>query len=412
MHLQANMIDITPLKPVLQGGYRTRDHVYENVHDPIIASIFILTILEERYIWIGIDVSNGTTALIDEVLMNLKLHQVHLDKDHLIFGGSHTHSGPNIYVEREPDKADKDYFQYAGRTIAEGIIKTMGLPKHEVAAKYAKIEIDGLYSNRNTKDKLCDKFVHCIGFFERDKLIAIHVTLSHHCTLLGPDNFSLSADLFGALRKKFIDTYQVPVLMAQGNAGDMGNRQYRSGNGFEALAYQAEEIYKQIQAKLEWRNIALEAYHYHHYVYHAIYTIDATMYDEELRLAEAKLKVAKDVDEQKILLSEIRGYQRKQEQGSGVQHLDMPVEIIDMMDVQLIIIPGELSSYLGMKIKQASPFPHCIIWGYANGAHLGYLIDGDGYDHDSFESRISVYPKGVADGYTEFIMAHLSKKMK
>ncbi|MDQ0360529.1 hypothetical protein [Breznakia pachnodae] len=407
MELQVNICDITPQNPVFQGGYYTRDRVYDSIHDSIMASIFVLTINSEKYVWIGVDLSNGTTILIDKVLEYLKEKNIHLEKDHLVLGGSHTHSGPNIYVDKEPDRADYDYLCYAANKIAEGIKEAYQTEPVEVTTKYSKIYIDGLYSNRNDKQKLCDKYIHLIGFFHQDQLQAIHVTLSHHCTILGPDNFQLSADLFGALRKKLEIEYGIPILMAQGNAGDMGNRQYRLGNGFEALEYQSDAIFQQIKEKIQWESVKFDTYDYKVYYLDEHYILDASFYEDKVKEYENKLKSAKTIDERKILNSVIKNYHRKADLGSGEKQITMKVEIIQMGELQLIVVPGELSSYLGMEIKKRSSSEYCIIWGYANDANLSYIIDNDGYDSDSFESRISIYPKGVGEDYKNFIIEHL-----
>lgn len=407
MELQTTIWDITPKTPVMQGGYGTRTKPFESVHDPIMASIFIITIQTESYIWIGADLSNGTGVLIDQILVELETLHVSLDKAHLIFGGSHTHSGPNIYVDREPEVADQDYFYYVAKAIAEGIVATFQKKKVEVTTKFSKIYIDGLYSNRDDANKRCDKYVHVLGFFSEEKCVAMFVELAHHCTILGPDNYQLSADLFGAIRTKLMDVYHVPVLMAQGNAADMGNRQYRVNNGFEALTYQAQHLCEQIQEKLTWEIIDMEGYEYHSYVYEATYELCPEEYLEKLQQAQEKYDTTTDADEKKLLFSAIRGYKRKIDLGSGIRHLSMPVEIIQMKELQLIIVPCELGSILGMEIKEISNAKDCIIWGYANGAHLGYLVEGDAYDEDSFESRISNYPKGVGDRYASFIKEKL-----
>lgn len=407
MELRTLMCDITPKRPVMQGGYGTRLQPFSSVHDPIMAVLFALTIEGKTRYWIGADISNGTNACIEEIIKQAAKKGKVITRDCLIFGGSHTHSGPNIYVDKEPDKADPDYFVYACERIAEALVQIDELTGLTVRTRYSKVWIEGLYSNRNDKEKRCDKYVHILGFFNEKNLIALHVTLSHHCTILGPDNYELSADLFGALRQKLMQLYEVPVLMAQGNAADMGNRQYRCASGFCALDQQANALCQQIQEKLSWMDIDMEGYEVHRYTHITEYTLDASIYDEKIRLAEENMKTAQTVDERKLLYSALRGYRRKQTLGSGVHKVEMPVEIIDMKELQLIVVPGELGAVLGMEIKACSKAKACIIWGYANGAHLGYLVENAAYDEDSFESRISIYPKGVGDAYAAFIKEHL-----
>ena len=167
------------------------------------------------------------------------------------------------------------------------------------------------------------------------------VELAHHCTILGPDNYQLSADLFGALREKLMQQYCVPVLMAQGNAADMGNRQYRVSNGFSALEYQASHICEQIKEKLSWETIDMEGYDYHFEEYQASYLLNPDDYTKKLEYAQKRYDASTDIDEKKLLFSAIRGYKRKIALGRGLRTVCMPVEFIRMKELQMIIVPCE-----------------------------------------------------------------------
>ena len=401
---------ITPKKPVLQGGYGTRNHPFEGVHDDLLASIFVLEIQQEPYVWVSCDLSNGTGALIDEVFRSLRHQGCGLEKDHLILAGTHTHSGPNIYVDREPDKADPECFCTIAHIIAQGIVDALNKPRTEVCVKYADVLIDGLYSNRNSKTKLCDKHIHILGFFHEQELLGMWVNLAHHCAILGPDNYLLTADLFGAMRARLEQHYAAPVLMAQGNAGDMSNHMYRTGSGLEALDKQADAICQQIVAKLQWRPIRMEHVNYGRYLHTEGYELHAAVYQKKLEEYRARLEQSKDADEVKWLHSKIRNCSKKLALGDGPQVIDMPIEVWDMDDVQLLIVPGELGSVLGLRIKEHSSKKICLIWGYSNGANLGYMVERKAYEENSFESNISAYPCGVADDYTDYILHVLQKR--
>lgn len=409
MKIQCCIVDITPFKPVMQGGYRMRDKPFQAVHDAIEAVVYCLTIDSEKYFWVSADISNGTGALQHGIIGCLAAKGFQLAADHMIFAGSHTHSGPDVYVDREPFRADREYFAYICEKVAAAIIECSTAHSHTVLAAISKIQIDGLYSNRNSRTKPCDKSVNILGFFEQEKLIAMFVNLSHHCTVLGPNNYMLSGDLFGAMRRKLAQHYGCYVMMAQGNAADMGNRQYRSGNGFQELEKQSSAIVQQIFEKLAWTSVDIDGYEHHRYVLPECFEVDTSAYSSRIADAEETISRNESIDSVKLAQSALRGYQRKIELGEGKHNKDMPCEIINMHDLQLVVLPCELGSILGMRIKAASPAKHCIVWGYANGADLGYLVEAEAYDEDSFESRISVYPAGVGDDYTSFIIAHLDQ---
>lgn len=410
MKLYATKVCITPIEPVLQGGYGTRDHAYEAVHDDLYASIFILEIQDEEYVWISCDLSNGTKTLLDEMIKNLRLQDCNIEKDHIIFAGSHTHSGPNIYVEKEPEKADRNCFKYIAKTIASAVVEAFNEERVEVSTKYSDIVIDGLYSNRNSKIKQCDKHVHVLAFYDQDKLYAMWVCLSHHCTVLGASNYQLTADLFGAMRKILEENYHCEVMMAQGNAADMSNHMYRKEASFKELEYQSHAICKQIIEKMDLVDIDMDSVDHSSYVHTQLYSLDSSKYKKDLENYIKQDSLTDDKETKKWLNSKIRACKRKIALGDGLQLIDMPFEIWDMSQVQIIVVPGELGSVLGLKIKHASYKKPCIIWGYSNGANLGYLVEKEAYEQDSFESNISNYPSGVADDYTESIIKVLKKR--
>ena len=407
MKIRTLTCDITPLNPVIQGGYGTRNHPFESVHDPILAIIFNLEIKHKDYYWISLDVSNGTNPIIEAMIYKIKLLGKDISKEQIILCGSHTHSGPNIYIEKEKD-ANIQYFDYMTSRLAESVYKIHNYEKIEVTTKYSKVYIDGLYSNRNDKEKECDKFIHTIAFFNKDKMIAQWINLSHHCTILGPKNYRLSADLFGEMRKILTNHYHCPVMLTQGNAADMGNRQYRIGNDFEALSKQAFDICTQIISKENFKEINIDDYDYHKYTLSESYELDINQYQAKISNIQNQLSKVNSLDEEKLLLSSLRGCQRKIDAGNGKHTFDMNVEIINMNELKLVIVPGELGSILGNKIKKSSNISNCIIWGYSNGANLGYLVEKKAYEEDSFESKISAYPAGVGDDYTSFIVSHLN----
>lgn len=409
MKIAVHRCDITPEHPVMQGGYK-RDHPFEGIHDRIGASIMVLEVDGAVRVWVSCDVSNGTAQLVDGVLEQLDELGSPLRRDQLVLAGTHTHSAPNINVHWD-ELADRDYFMHLCKVLGEEISKALQMKRVEVHGfRYSDVLIDGLYSNRNDINKLSDKHCHLIAFDGEDGMIALYCCMSHHCTVLGPKNYLISADLFGALRERLEREFGAFVLMAQGNAGDMGNHMYRQSSTFEELDRQADAIMSQILNKIDWHGIDLDGYRYRRFALEERYTVDCAFYQQRKSDYLHQLETSHDAEEVKWLNSAIRGCDRKLEGGSSERAVSMPVEIIDMHDAKMVVVPGELGSILGLRIKACSDRQPCIIWGYANGSNLGYLVEREAYDADSFESRTSPYPAGVADDYEQFIESVLNEK--
>ncbi len=92
--------------------------------------------------------------------------------------------------------------------------------------------------------------------------------------------------------------------------------------------------------------------------------------------------------------------------GNGDHEVNMPAEIYTMDDLQIVCIPGELGSLLGMMIKEASNRT-CILWGYTGAGDLGYIVDRRAYQEMCQERNTTIYPEGEPEKYTEFIIQNL-----
>ena len=407
MKIAVRQCDITPLRPCWQGGYVQRSQVYEHVHDPITATVLALTLNDKKMIWVSLDVSGVRADLARQILDKTAAKGVTLEPEEIILGATHTHSGPLVgsYYDRP---ADPEYCDLLVDRVSSAIAEAYRDPGIEVKARYSKVMIDGLYSNRNDRNKQSDKMVHLLGFFEQGQLSALYCTLAHHCTVLGPNFMDLSADLFGEIRRLLQKQFAVPVLMAQGNAGDMGNKQYRQSNLFDEVERQAAAIVDQIRKKqTPWETLQLTEIQCRTVVYHAVYDIDAESFAQKKADFEKQLETETDFDTVKLLVTGIQSFERKIAAGSRHVERKMPAWIYTFGDLQIVAVPGELGSILGMRIKAASSAKVCLVWGYVDPCDLGYMIEKEAYEGFSQESNVTDYPAGIPDAYAAAIIEAL-----
>ncbi len=85
----------------------------------------------------------------------------------------------------------------------------------------------------------------------------------------------------------------------------------------------------------------------------------------------------------------------------------MKYRIFNIDDMQIVVVPGELGSILGLRIKNASSAKICLVFGYAAPTYLGYMIEKEAFGSFSQEANVTDYPPGIADAYTEEIIRHL-----
>ena len=408
MRISFKQSDVTPKRPCWQGGYVQRKTFYENVHDPINSTTLCLSINDKKIVWINIDVAGVNQELQDTIIKKCHDNGVDVDVDSFVLSATHTHSGP-LLGDHFDRTADKEYVDFVIDTLVDYIKTVFTSEGTEVRVKYRSTLIDGLYSNRNDKNKLSDKIVHELGFFDNDeRLVLILCTLAHHCTILGPNFMDCSADLFGELRRQISAKENVPVFMAQGNAGDMGNKQYRQSNLYDEVLKQATNITDQMNKKhSEWQSLQVNSFNIRSGKYKAIYDVDVNEFIVKKADFEEKLKTETNFDTVKLLVTGIKSFERKIAKGSSHVERDMPYRIADMDDLQIVFVPGELVSILGLRIKEASKAKVCLLWGYVAPGNLGYMIEKEAYEGFSQESNVTDYPAGIPDEYAANIIENL-----
>ena len=411
MKLSVRQADVSPKENVYLGGYVQRKTRMEGLHDPIMCTVFVIEVKEEKLIWCTVDIAGTSDRMVDTVLNKLKDRGVETDRKHLVLCCTHTHSAPNTTDRFGRDtfgQPEEDYFQYLTSSMADTIADACNDAGTEVTTRYSEVLIDGLYSNRNDKNKLSDKHEYMIGFFDKeDKPVGIYHLMAHHCTVLGPQNMLCSADLYGSLRPKLQEYFNCPVFMAQGNAGDMGNKQYRDGNDFAALERQSSNLFTQIVNKYYWKDINMESFEQKDVCYHAHFHVDYSEYKDKYKEFSERLKTATNVDEIKLLTGWVGMAKMKMDLPSEDKDIDMKASIVNMGELQMVLCPGELGSILGLRIKEASKAKLCFVWGYNQDFNLGYMIEREAFETESQESQVTEYVPGIADEYVNEIISNM-----
>src|SRR5262249_6046886 len=83
------------------------------------------------------------------------------------------------------------------------------------------------------------------------------------------------------------------------------------------------------------------------------------------------------------------------------------VQAIQLGDLVLVGVPGELFAALGLQIKQCAPAQHTIVLGYTNG-NIGYIPTRAAYDKGGYEItsayRFYGYPAALAPEAGELVV--------
>jgi len=408
LEVGAAALNITPSKPQYMCGYVMRTEKSKGTHKDLAVTSFALRADTKLIILISAElimIDQEMSQSVREVLSK----KYSIPEKMISIGAVHTHSAPviNTAIDSE-EKLDKEYRQYIICQMikaAEESVNNLQTVDHTI---YRSGRIEGLYGNRNNKLDDGDKWVHIIDFKNKENLIASIVNFSCHGTVLGPDNYYLSADLPGEIRRGIKDKTGIPPLILNGNSGDMGNRQYRQGNDLNELNRVGAEICSQILSFSKETEINICNLSCDEVKQEIHYKMDKQKLKELISENELKLEKEENYDKRKLLKSGITFLKERMSRSKLDVSIDITSLIYKLGDLAIVTIPGELFSKLGLQMKKDSEYKPTLIFGYANNFNGGYLVSESDYG-DSYESVTTEIPKGKPEELIAEITKHLKK---
>lgn len=387
-------------------GYAMRTGKSIGVLDELYCRALVLKLEGEIFIWATLDLCRLEEAISDypRTVMAAKYS---VPKEHIIISTIHTHSGPDISFEDEGEDRNHRkavYRDFMMKQLFEAVDECFDRGFLEVKPYMVRGTIDGVYGNRNYKDKPSDKDINMILFRNENHVAAGIFNFTCHPTVLGIHNMKLSSDLLGNVGKALDEKYNSIFITMQGACGDMGNRQYRRGNDEKELWRVRDEIMEQVdrfgetEIPMDLKPVEIRTSQYtvrHQYDRDAIRV--------QIEEDQKKLDAAVTEDDRKLLWSGIRHLKRKMEAG-GVD-VTLRSVIFHLGDLDVVTIPGELFSAFGLQIKEKLAAPMKIIWGYANYS-AGYIVEKDEFGK-GYESMSTPFPQGEAELYVQHIIDDL-----
>ena len=276
-----------------------------------------------------------------------------------------------------------------------------------ISVRYCVTSINGFYSNRNDLNEPYDSDAVLMLFERTDgRLQGGFLNISVHSTVLGPDNMYCSYDLIGTIRTYLKDHYGCNFTATMGAAGDISNRQYRQGNGFEELRRVASGIAEQIIANHEYHVIDFSAVSEITLDHPVKYDnrIHFSEYQEKLMSIEESLKdPTLSRDQFKLLLTSKEQFENKLKRETV--EFNAITKIFDFGPMLLIGFSGEMSSILGMKIKHSAEGRLTVIVTCCDD-DLGYFIEEDKYGR-YYETIATDVPMGEPEKIVKAIISEL-----
>lgn len=401
--IYTSQVDISPDRPVYIRGHAMRKGKSQGIHDRLEATVCWFVNDDIKHLFINGDMSNWDYDFVHEFKKRI-CETLPVKQENIVLSATHTHSGPVLTTTESSMPHDEEYRNEVMDKLADAAISSYGKEVNVEKIICTQGESNGYYGNRNSKNKYGDNTIYMFEFKDsNDSNVAAFINISCHATLLSPEEYQLSGDLFGAIRRKMSNYLGVVPMMMNGNAGDMSNRLYRKNNDFAELDRVSAGIAHQIMGFSNKTEICLSNEKVKTFTFNVNYKTDKEALENKLEIFTRKLDSVTEYDDRKWIISEIAGFKRK----LAVDYVDLNFEttIYRMGDLELVIIPGELVSEFGRIIKKTSSAKVCVVWGYANG-QTTYIVEASEFNggHDGIATNL---PKGKAEEYVSLILQNL-----
>ncbi len=412
---------VNPKLPIALGGYAKKRIAFE-IHDSLYTRCIAMEDCGKKYLLAQCDCIALDDTVRFAVLAELAKQNIWIEEAHFVLLATHTHSGPAGTLD-------------TSRIPFQGLQNVFGAPNHEyqklltdkitLAAKnafenlspctltIAHGTIEGVGTERHDPDLPGDNSLLTLLFERKDGKRVLIYNYACHPTVLPPDNLLLTADLPYGVEQALSRDYDM-VMFINSCCGDISTRFTRTSGTYEQIAAYSQIITRNIQNALTSP------------IYHEVFEhIDISQYpitlpakqlgtvaEETLQLKnyQAKLSAGKsqglNAKELRILESYVEGAEISVDLArtlQGFHALEAHFSIIKLQDLIIAVIPGELFSTLGRKLKNN----HIEVFCYGNGYYL-YFADQAAYDLKYYEAMSSPFAKGVG----ELLINEIQKTIK
>jgi hypothetical protein len=238
------------------GGYAARTHGSTGVHDPLYATVLVIESGNESIALVTCDLRSFVSTRVGELAarrFGIKTTLINV---------SHTHSGPLTWELRSPwyAQAEDKMVEAIGAAKAAMFPATMSIASGEIYLGHNRrriVDHKGTMWWRNAEalpSHPLDPSVHALVIKDDlGKTRVVLVNYACHPSVLGPGNYSYSADYPGAMRRAI--EAQIPgatALFIQGGAGDINPYRDKepAATQFQAMEEMGQKLGKYVASTL------------------------------------------------------------------------------------------------------------------------------------------------------------------
>ncbi|MGC9317353.1 MAG: neutral/alkaline non-lysosomal ceramidase N-terminal domain-containing protein [Armatimonadota bacterium] len=402
-YLQAGTaaIDVTPPLGTNMGGYASRDHGAEGVHDPLTAKALTLTDGPTTVLLVTCDIISFDYGFIDPLMERIE-QATGIPRSHVLVSNSHTHSGPLTPGVSGFDLVDEQYVavladklvSIAGLALEDPRPVTVGFGRANVRVGYNRRETtaEGVRLGIDPRGPLAPFFDVIALRDEAGDLLATWFCHAAHAVVLGGDNYLISADYPGPAQQAVEAVHPgARAMFAQGCCGDINAERGRPGT-FEEVRSRGLKLAGAVMMAVEEAPPVPDA------------TLGAASRCLELPLrqpppaaqVEAELeqlrpqyeqaRQAEDTVQERVLKWRIRRRETMLEAAregvAGTKRFD--VTALRIGPAAIVGLPGEVFVRYALNIPKLSPFNPTIVPAYTNGM-VGYVPTADAFPKGGYE---------------------------
>ena len=373
--------DITPGKPAVMVGFNRADNMSRGILDCLTAQV---SVWEGNGICCLVTIDNiGFTKEEADLLRGRIAEITGTSREKVMLAFSHTHAAVDT-------GAEKEYYAMLCRKIYRAAEEAKAR-MCEVSVGWDNAEAD-IGSNRRASSDRIDRRVGILKICSAggDDVLLIILRLTAHPNVLKRDNYLISADYFGTVRRVFGEKYHCPVMIVQGSAGNIAPKYYKASftpidargeayiNFDTALESMAQEVLKKAGPVLDAITTDSDA---DVCAYSKFMSLQSKVPDmaEAHRIAEEALKHS-GMDGQKWL-AEI---ERLHGRGICVQEERLEIQYFRIGDWCLCGIPNETMTEFALETQRLLDSPFFYFNGYTNGC-TSYFPTKEEYDLGGYE---------------------------
>jgi neutral ceramidase len=421
-----SIVDISPKEGISLAGYPHHPRYNKGIHDPLYAACLYLENNGSRLLMITMDMISFSKKYVRKVRNEISGKTGIQDKNIQICC-SHSHSAPRASLMFTMDSQERG--REPDADFVEMLISKITAAGIEAASNTfeARIGIEkgfcgreqGVGGNRRDPMGLADPEVWTIGVQDiQGKWRAVYVKYALHPTFLHSDNFLVSADYPGYIRKYLSEVFPEAVfLFAQGTSGNQSPRYFRSGKTFEEAERVGRAIGKEAVRVLDEMVLDSDPALF---VYSVEKGIDIRTFpnkkeiEKEVETKRREWQDLKKTDapERDIWNAELRFLGAEdtlslmllhEQGGKKTLEEDLPVEItvVGIGDTRIVGLQGEIFVEFGMAIQYRSPHPKCFVVQLMNGSLPGYAATTRAYAEGGYETGASMLTGKSGDQMVE-----------